>query len=322
MVSEGIFKDNTNEFDWENDEYLTPINFNFTEVTDTSARTDRVMFSMRDEMINPTTYNERSIGDWDSSNLGHVFRNGDVDQIVRWYSLPATGGTDFTISGYLEYANTVPDISNYYQGIFVSDDPFNNFNIARSASTVDYGIYFNADESTPTNVDSRIYEAAVLEHTGPAWKLGDKFEIKKVGTTITYHQNGTLIHTSTNSTSSNDYYMGVNLYAGGGWSNVEFTYTPPSDVKFIGNNTNKTGYQHKDFFRINTDDSPAIRNTTDSTDYEVLVSNDFYQNKPAPSTNQVVLDDVGYFVVPTGETADTFSANVVLHYTNHPGPDY
>ena len=320
VVSEGIFKDNTNEFDWINYEYIHPVDYNFTQVTNTSARTDRVMFSMRDEMINPSTDSNETLTSFSPANLGHVF--ADPTNMVRFYSIPAAGGTDFTFSAYIELANTQSGLSEYRQGMFVSDSPLLTSNPYLS-NMAQYGIYFDADPTNSASRDIRVYESTsnVFTEDPGIWKLGDKFEIRKVGTNVSYYRNGTLLYSSGTTTSSNPYYVGLALQYGG-WSNVEFTYTPPSDVKFIGDNASKTGYQHKDFFRIHTEDSPAIRNVTDATDYEVLLSNDFYKDKPAPSTNQVVLDDIGYFVVPSGEAGDTFSANVVLGYTNHPGPDY
>jgi len=319
VVSEGIFKDNTNEFDWTNYEYIHPVDYNFTQVTNTGARTDRVMFSMRDEMINPTSENDENFQSFSPSNLGHVF--SDSNEIVRWYSLPASGGTNFTLSGFIELANT-QNTSLFRNGMFVSDTPtLQDQMYARTEAK--YGVYVSSHPTTASSRDVAVYEGASNPFTEDSsnWKIGDKFQIQKTGTTITYSRNGSVFYTSLTSTSSNPYYIGITAQTGG-WSNVEFTYTPPSDVKFIGDNSSKTGYQHKDFFRIHTEDAPAIRNVTDATDYEVLLSNDFYKDKTAPSTNQVVLDDVGYFVVPTGEVGDTFSANVVLGYTNHPGPNY
>ena len=324
VVSDGIFKDNTNEFYWQSYEYNYPLDYNFTEITNTSARTDRVMFSMNAAVISPTTYNTSNIlTEYAPSNLGHVF---DQRYSVttnsgqkRWYSLPCESGFDFTFSAFIETANNISSTAgDFLNGIFVSNAP----NVAAAAihsdAMFDYSYWIEPDATIAGNRSTRVYENGVIAYDDASsnWKIGDKLTIQKTGTTVTYSRNGVVTRT-TPGAPADRYYVGVSVGNYGGWSNVEFTYTPPSNVKFIGNNATKTGYQHKDFFR-----TQLVGATIDAADAQIIRNDDFYLNKPAPGANQVISDSVGYIVVNNADIAKTFTANVVLGYTNHPGPDY
>tara|TARA_R110002153_G_C13158711_1_gene482828 strand:+ start:315 stop:863 length:549 start_codon:yes stop_codon:yes gene_type:complete len=89
-------------------------------------------------------------------------------------------------------------------------------------SDVEFGIYLYDIGNTERIL---IYESGVskLNLGNGSWNLGDTFEIKKVGTAITYYQNGSLIYTSA-STSTTSMVFNSTIYQDLGAKNLKIVY--------------------------------------------------------------------------------------------------
>lgn len=305
---DGILNDNSMSFTYQQSLYVLPVDTDFSEFTapdetDTIPSSSTTDVTEKAAMIRGTSND--IIGGVGFASYLDRDRNQRTGSTRSAFSVQ-----NITGDGYFEGS---PSANDSFVGLGVTATPVDT----ETLENIDFGFFFNTDGS----VD--ITESGTTTQTGiTTYTVKDIFRVRRSGTTIEYvkidgtDSTETIVHTSSNTTSSTLYGIGYFGVKSAGAHNLSINYTQPAYTMRVGTKSTDTGAFDPSFLRVETHEIDTALIKIDGNDATPLTGNDtWWGDMPTPGPGQVVINGAsGHLIFNSDDAGKQVTGTIIVVY--------